>query len=244
LRISRCQVVFLWLRIEVLSLTKQAHEIKHCGLCLSFSKTDEPQIQLYPTITQAKARTVVFYSTSSPAFLPFPPLSFHWVTTWNDLKKKYCHFIDKRTIWLRIQVLWNWSRQNMYRKSNTIACACPFPRYEPQIQLWWCLVMWLRVNHILTVASQVWRSNISLWKSDFYWWDPPILTVAPQVWRSNISLWFPLNSGAWLHCCTIQWTLRRTIHFFLTTSAVNLFHSHYSREYELLIFFCFLKKLV
>jgi hypothetical protein len=98
-------------------------------------------------------------------------------------------------------------------------------------------------------------------KIDFHWWDPSILTIAPQVWRSSISLWFSLNSGVMLHCSVQQWshapllhcsreqcvvlfTWTVVIYFFWKTSVVNLFHPHCSREHELLIFFCFLKKLV
>ena len=94
-------------------------------------------------------------------------------------------------------------------------------------------------------------------KSDFYWWDPPILTVAPQVWRSSN---FAASRCDFLltveHGSTVQWTVDpcftvalftwTMLVFFLKkkTSVVNLFHSHCSREHELLIFFCFLKKLV
>jgi len=100
------------------------------------------------------------------------------------------------------------------------------------------------------VAGEV-HSQPHIWvfgnreKSDFHWWGPPILTVAPQVWRSSIccfSLWFPLNSGVMLHCCTVH-VNSCCFFFFWKTSAVNLFHSHCSREHELLIFFLFFKKI-
>jgi len=105
-----------------------------------------------------------------------------------------------------------------------------------------CLVMWLRVRFM---QSYIWIFG-NKEKSDFYWWDPPILTVAPQV---CFSLWFPLNSGAWLHCCTIHansashCSREQLLFFFLKISAVNLFHSHCSREHEFLIFFCFFFKI-
>jgi len=86
-------------------------------------------------------------------------------------------------------------------------------------------------------------------KSDFYWWDPLILPVAPQVWRSSCSLWFPLNSRVillseqWSHAPLLHCSREQLLFFFWKTSAINLFHSHCSREHELLIFFCFFKKI-